>query len=145
MIHTQTYIEKKKAALEKKSKICIHCKKDKPIDYFTTDRKHLDGKHPVCRECKRIEQRALYKKQPERFKASNKRAYHKSPEKARARQKLNNAVRLGKIEKPTRCQLCGEENNRIEGHHHKGYSFPLDVTWLCTPCHKKIEKSVIIK
>ncbi len=137
--HTKEFWEKKRRAIEAKYKICIHCNKEKPKDHFSTDRKHLDGKNPICRDCKKLEQRELYKKQPERFKASNNRAYHKDKNKIHARWKLNRAVKCGKVIKRNSCQECGVSGVRIEGHHWKGYDAPLDVIWLCTPCHRKAD------
>jgi hypothetical protein len=54
-------------------------------------------------------------------------------EKDRARYLLNSAVRRGEIVRPLTCSLCQFEG-RIEGHH-EAYDRPLDVEWLCKPCH----------
>lgn len=56
------------------------------------------------------------------------------PERRRAQNALNNAVRDGRITKPDTCQRCGIRSGRIEGHH-PDYSRPFDVEWLCKPCH----------
>lgn len=50
-----------------------------------------------------------------------------------ARQRLNQAVRHGKAIRPDTCERCGAVA-RVEGHHHD-YSKPLEVEWLCRPCH----------
>ena len=59
---------------------------------------------------------------------------HTNP-KVMARQLLRNAVYRKSIVKPSACTSCGEEK-RVEGHH-KDYSKPLEVTWLCRGCHNR--------
>lgn len=56
------------------------------------------------------------------------------PIKEQARITLRDAVKSGKITRPKSCSKCGNEHTRIEAHHHD-YSKPLDVIWLCMPCH----------
>ncbi len=65
------------------------------------------------------------------------------PEKARAKQLLNLAVKRGDIVRPERCERCGESPpprvdgvTGIHGHHHD-YSKPFEVEWLCAMCHSK--------
>ncbi len=49
---------------------------------------------------------------------------------------LRNAVRTGKIIKPTKCERCGK-GGKLDGHH-KDYSKPLEAMWLCYHCHRAI-------
>lgn len=57
----------------------------------------------------------------------------RSPMKYKAHNKVNNALRDGRIKKPINCECCGEAN-RLVGHH-QDYLQPLVVDWLCQPCH----------
>lgn len=60
-----------------------------------------------------------------------KRYRKKYPEKNRARLKVQDAKRAGKM-KCEPCSVCGA--TRAEAHH-DDYSKPLDVVWLCTKHH----------
>jgi hypothetical protein len=57
------------------------------------------------------------------------------PKEFKAQQLLGRAIKAGKIIKPNQCSVCRRKNTRIHGHH-KDYSKPLDVIWLCASCHK---------
>lgn len=58
-----------------------------------------------------------------------------NPEKRHAATIVNNAVRDGKLFKEP-CFFCGEDD-RLHAHHHD-YNKPLDVTWLCVKCHRRL-------
>lgn len=47
--------------------------------------------------------------------------------------RLQHAIKSGKLTRPDRCERCGREGY-VDGHHHD-YSKPLDVEWLCRRCH----------
>jgi hypothetical protein len=73
-------------------------------------------------------------------------AYNASPRKViilvrrnQAQRKLQKAVARGLIKKPSHCQRCRKPfpKPRLQGHHHRGYSNPLDVKWYCQACHYK--------
>ncbi len=57
-------------------------------------------------------------------------------EKDNSRTLLRRAVQRGDLAKPDTCSRCGG-GGRIEGHH-TDYAKPLDVQWLCPPCHFNI-------
>ncbi len=56
----------------------------------------------------------------------------------KATSKVNNAINKGLLIKPNKCNKCSNPNGRrIEGHH-MDYNKPLEVIWLCHPCHRKL-------
>lgn len=57
--------------------------------------------------------------------------------KATAEREVKLALRHNKITKPLFCTKCGGYL-RLEGHH-QDYSKPLELEWLCTPCHAKAD------
>lgn len=69
-------------------------------------------------------------------KAARKKYDARIPEKIKARWKLRNAVQQGLIVKCP-CEQCGA----IKAHgHHPDHSKPLEVIWLCEPCHKQLHR-----
>jgi len=44
------------------------------------------------------------------------------------------AVKDGVLVEPDNCERCKKSGIKLLKHH-KDYSKPLEVTWLCTPCH----------
>jgi hypothetical protein len=60
-----------------------------------------------------------------------------NPEKYKAHNAVNNALRDGKITKPSACEICGNERP-LHGHHYD-YALPLDVIWICEECHAQIQ------
>jgi hypothetical protein len=58
----------------------------------------------------------------------------------RAHSKLRSAIKAGRIKRPDQCEQCGA-GGAIEGAHHD-YTKPLDVRWLCRPCHRVWDKAI---
>jgi len=52
---------------------------------------------------------------------------------AAARKKVKNALRSGKMVKPSSCVECGA-GGPLDAHHHD-YDKPLEVEFLCLACH----------
>lgn len=52
---------------------------------------------------------------------------------------VRNALRTGDLRKGEVCDFCGEQNIFLEAAH-ADYSKPLDVRWLCRPCHRKWDR-----
>lgn len=64
--------------------------------------------------------------------------HSKSVLRARISGRLARAVRAGVLRRATACEHCGAPQSscgRSLGGHHRDYSRPLDVAWLCNSCH----------
>lgn len=146
------------------SKKCFKCIAIKNLAEFYTHPKMADGHLNKCKECTRIDvatsrlARKEYYQEYDRRRAklekavAARKAYrttergklaasraritsrHRHPEKHKARDIVNNAIRDGLIKKSP-CEECGS-TARVHGHH-DNYERPLDVRWLCHPCHMK--------
>jgi hypothetical protein len=98
---------------------CEHCGKPFKLPNL--------GQRFCTRECKHAAQ------------TTGRKSVRKTITKARSAQSLlAYHVKTGNIIKPTACQECGKTNCKIEGSHHD-YDRPLDVRWLCIPCHRKLD------
>lgn len=132
-------------------KRCFKCGDEKPRDAFYAHPQMADGLLGKCRDCAKKDVRShrlqnadsvreydrARSKAPHRVadRARRFREYVEAhPERRAAHVAVNNAVRAGKLAK-TPCAFCGAEG-RLEAHHHD-YAKPLDVTWLCKPCHSR--------
>lgn len=61
-------------------------------------------------------------------------------EKSRASAIVQRAIRRGDLVRPETCSVCGKRmvgrgSQRVINAHHRDYSKPLDVMWLCPRCH----------
>lgn len=54
----------------------------------------------------------------------------------RAGEAVRRAIRRGSLVRPDVCSRCGNSGVPIEAAH-KDYSKPLDIVWLCRPCHRQ--------
>ena len=63
----------------------------------------------------------------------------KNPQKTKAHDAVNSAVKRGKLVRPTDCSECANPTGRIEAHH-DDYSQLLMVRWVCVKCHKLIHR-----
>lgn len=117
------------------TKICSSCENifeaDKFEDFkqhFHADKSRSQGLSYVCKKC--------YNKRFLKPENGSIRSRKKYPKQYKARSVLNNAIAKGKIKKPENCVKCNS-TGIIHGHH-EDYSKPLDVIWLCPPCHSEV-------
>lgn len=148
------------------TKFCNKCELDVPIAGFYRERP--DKLMACCKEChkarvrhrraERIDQcraydRMRHHRDRERrleairvyaatpagkaaLAAARRRYIERNPEKRAAHVALGNALRRGKVIRPAQCEGCGQAG-RVHAHH-DDYSRPLDVRWLCVPCHERV-------
>lgn len=136
-------------------KQCFKCEIVKPLLSFYKHPKMSDGHLNKCKDCaktdvglhrlKNIEQIRQYDrnrgKNNERIKANVEitkawRAEDKNRQKAH--NMVSRAIKNGKLIK----QPCCRCNNLKSLAHHEDYEKPLDVMWLCQPCHKQRHKEI---
>lgn len=63
-----------------------------------------------------------------------------SREDDRAQGRVEKAILRGRLVRPETCEKCGKSPRFRDGRsgiqaHHADYNKPLDVMWLCQPCH----------
>lgn len=149
-------------------KTCIHCHTTKPTVEFYSHPAMSDGRLNACKECVKRDvrlnreakleyyqaydrERGALPERKERVKryartSAGRRAHHLAsvayqvchPQKVKAVHAANNAVRDGKLVRQP-CEKCGAVKAQK---HHDDYSKPLEVRWLCTPCHAAHHKAL---
>ena len=126
-------------------KTCTACQQSKALDDFYKHPKMTDGCLSQCKTCvkERVRQhrrlnesvREYDRKRGARTSLADSHDYRRRhPEAYRAHNAVNNAIRDGRLKKEP-CLFCNEE--RVHGHH-RDYSKPLDVIWLCPRCHQRL-------
>ena len=138
-----------------RSKECFKCKTVKPLSDFYKHNRMADGHVNKCKECnkndvtanrnKNLEKIRAYDrergKNPERIKAATEivKAWRAQDERRnRAHLSVSRAIRNGSLLRLP-CIRCGEKKSVA---HHEDYDKPLEVMWLCQPCHKQRHKEL---
>lgn len=150
------------------TKRCFRCLCEKPLELFYRHKQMSDGRLNKCIPCTkedmkrhrienlervraydrmrgsaphRVAARDAYRKTnafAQSHAAAAKRWADKHPERRKANDALNNAIRDGKVQPWPVC-FIPECDKKPEGHH-ADYSKPLDVTWLCRKHHADAHK-----
>lgn len=138
-----------------RSKECFKCKTIKPLTEFYKHSEMGDGHLNKCKGCTKddvskhrlenIEKIRAYDrdraKNPERAKAAQaiSAAWRKADSRrTKAHNAVTRAIRKGSLVRCP-CVRCGEEKSLA---HHEDYDKPLEVMWLCQPCHKQRHKEL---
>lgn len=131
-------------------KRCFKCGIDKERSEFYAHPAMGDGLLGKCKECTKLDARAVRKSKLEHYREYDVRRLQdnkerrakmylrspvyrqRNPEKYHAHSLVASALRCGRLIKLP-CQRCGTTVN-VHGHH-EDYSKPLDVMWLCAVHH----------
>ena len=137
------------------SKECFKCKTIKPLEEFYKHSKMADGHVNKCKECNKNDVTSYRNKNLEKVREYD-RARGKIPERIKAQVEINKAwraedsrrvvahsavsraIREGRLDRNP-CVRCGEAKSVA---HHEDYDKPLEVMWLCQPCHKQRHKEL---
>ena len=136
-------------------KTCFKCNETKPFSDFYKHSAMTDGHLNKCKSCTKsdvnkhrsenIEKIRAYDreraKHPDRIQSNiNQTKMWRSQDKRRAyaHSQVSQAIKNGKLIKIP-CEKCGCEKSLA---HHEDYDKPLDVVWLCQPCHKQRHKEL---
>ncbi len=135
-------------------KQCFRCKNILPLKQFSKDRTKKDGYKNLCKACKnKVAKIYDYSKAGKARDAKyartdkGKLSHRRSSESYRIRHPYKKLVQeftraiiaLGELIRPEFCEkckiLCKPEA------HHEDYKKPLEIIWLCAPCHGKTRRS----
>lgn len=132
-------------------KTCIRCSEEKAPDEFYGHPQMADGLLGACKACCKRDERKRRRLNPDVQKYDTERSsdpkrvelrrrtskiYRENNPSARAAHgAVERAIRSGSILKEN-CLFCAADKN-IHGHH-RDYSRPLDVVWLCAKCHRRL-------
>jgi len=139
-----------------RSKTCFKCKAVKPFEEFYKHSAMADGHVNKCKECNKLDVTSNRKnkidyyreydrtraKLPDRVKLNleqTKKWLAEDKRRASCHNAVARAVRKGTL-LPQPCVRCGCEQSLA---HHEDYDKPLDVMWLCQPCHKQRHKEIL--
>ena len=137
-------------------KLCFKCGEVKLMKDFYKHKKMADGHLNKCKVCtkkdvttnryRNHEHYLSYDKKRFRDSAERKKTHLEASEKYRKKSKVQIAAR-GKLRRQVLkgniavqpCSVCGIVEN-VEAHH-KDYSRPLDVVWLCSQHHGELHRT----
>jgi len=136
-------------------KECFKCKAVKPLTEFYTHSRMADGHLNKCKGCAKNDSRKNRGENLERYRAYD-RERGKNPDRVKSNSEISKAWKQedlrrsfahGKVRRAIKsgdllkhpCIRCGNSKSVA---HHEDYDKPLDVMWLCQPCHKQRHKEM---
>lgn len=139
-----------------RSKTCFKCNTVKFLEDFYKHPNMPDGHVNKCKECNKKDVHENRQKKLDHYRAYD-RERAKNPDRQKAASQISTAwrqldkrrnqchnavaraIRSGELVRQP-CVRCGEQKSLA---HHEDYDRPLDVMWLCQPCHKQRHKELL--
>lgn len=124
--------------------ICSRCHCEKPIEAFAVGQTWCREcyreyrRRPEVRERQRIQCRARYRLNPQRYYEYARRWALNHRTEYNAEHTLGYAIKTGKIVSQP-CEVCGDPHADA---HHDDYSKPYEVRWLCRRHHREAHAGV---
>lgn len=121
-------------------KKCMKCGEIKPLSAFYKHPGMKDGHLNKCIECTKKDVANHKEQHPEKIFETRMKVFMKRKTRTSLYKLMDAALKAGVIKNPGVCSVCGctSEDHRIEAHH-EDYDKPLDIVWVCTPCHRKLD------
>lgn len=116
-------------------KRCCECRQWKSREAFNRDRSAPDGLQDKCRPCHREAVRESRRRNPESHASYQRRWRQRNRRVTAAHAAIKIAIRRGDLTRPETCEGCGLPGDVHA--HHDDYDRPLEVEWLCPPCHRE--------
>jgi len=137
-------------------KTCLKCGEDKCVKLFSKDKHKKDGLQSYCKSCCSIGNKKYRNDNSEKLKSYYKkyantpsgrakiqdgvdRFNSRFPRQEKAKAKINHLIERGKLVRPVICEECWAVEKTQA--HHRDYLKPLEVTFLCIPCHRAWHKN----
>jgi hypothetical protein len=99
-----------------------------------------DRNHCWCKPCHLAYNREWCKRNREVRNRWEREWRRKNSAKAKAIKAVQREVERGRMSRPFTCSECGM-SCKPQGHH-DDYAKPLEVRWLCIPCHQRVHEDV---
>jgi len=127
-------------------KQCFKCGEIKDLSAFYKHPMMADGHVNKCKECNKRDVRQNRESKVEYYREydrgrGNRQGYdylksyrEKYPNKYKAHNLVRYAIKVGNLVSEP-CCICGKEDGTCA--HHDDYEKPLNVRWMCPPCHKQ--------
>ena len=135
-------------------KACSTCGLVKPVSEFY---RHVSSRNGLAAQCKaccnarmarwregnretsRVHSAASYRRCAQHRAEYGRQYRQANREKRAAKSRVDYAVARGLMARPSMCESCGMDGRKLQAHH-ENYDKPMDVTWLCGPCHWKYDE-----